>query len=289
MYCLLPKRCTAFEPSMELLTMSALRHFACEWVCCAHTAPVWWRRQLLHHLQDLIRRCVRLPIACLQQSKQALSGLEACTPALTAKSHRCAAGSCNDNAASVGCRTLRMKPGVSTMVRLGQYAYLHKHNMHRGLLAVSVSVCSSRHTQGLQCHCRVWHPTVDAGLHRLLLVTYSARMTIGLLDTAALPNCRRCSLVRFMMASATAVSGMMGGPYSSLSSSCSLHRGSGAVGSCTICTIRGRLVPISTSRTLKRNCKGGQWAPTACQCQHHWASASAGALLPATHAQERLH
>jgi len=34
-----------------------------------------------------------------------------------------------------------------------------------------------------------------------------------------------------------------------------LHRGSSAVGSCTICTIRGLLVPISTSRMLNRNCR----------------------------------
>jgi len=46
---------------------------------------------------------------------------------------------------------------------------------------------------------------------------------MGLADTAAPPSLRRWSLVRPMMASATADSGMMGGPYSSLSSSCSLQ------------------------------------------------------------------
>ena len=45
----------------------------------------------------------------------------------------------------------------------------------------------------------------------------------------------------------------MSGPYSSVSSSCSRQRGSIAVGSWYICTISGRRVPISTSRTLKRN------------------------------------
>ena len=46
-------------------------------------------------------------------------------------------------------------------------------------------------------------------------------------------------------------------PYSSLSSSCRRQRGSSAEGSCTICTISGRRVPISEDVMLKRNWRGG--------------------------------
>lgn len=80
-------------------------------------------------------------------------------------------------------------------------------------------------------------------------------MTMGTLDTAP-PTFARCSAVRSRMASATAEGGAITGPYSSPSSSFSRQRGSSAVESCTIWTMRGRRVPISTSRTLKRNCQG---------------------------------
>lgn len=88
--------------------------------------------------------------------------------------------------------------------------------------------------------------------------THSTFMTIGFDDTVAPPSLIRCSSVLFTIASATAVSGIMGGPYSSEASSCSLQRGSLAVGSWYIWTMSGLRVPISTSRTLKRNC--------ACRC-----------------------
>ena len=54
---------------------------------------------------------------------------------------------------------------------------------------------------------------------------YSARMTMGLADTVVPVRCR-CFSVMALMASATALSGTIGGPYSSESSSCSRHRGS---------------------------------------------------------------
>lgn len=87
---------------------------------------------------------------------------------------------------------------------------------------------------------------------------------MGLAETGA-PMVRRCLSVISLMASDTTVSGMMRGPYSSESSSCSRHLGCSAVGSCTIWTMRGLLVPISTSRTLNRNYK-----QTQCNPQERW-------------------
>lgn len=45
-------------------------------------------------------------------------------------------------------------------------------------------------------------------------------------------------------------------PPALLCLACRRQRGSSAEGSCTICTISGRRVPISTEVMLKRNCRG---------------------------------
>ena len=106
---------------------------------------------------------------------------------------------------------------------------------------------------------REHHKSSLSGLSSLQGIgqAHSALMTIGLAETGA-PMVRKCLSVISLMASDTAVSGMMRGPYSSESSSCRRHLGCSAVGSCTIWTIRGLLVPISTSLTLKRNCEQRQ-------------------------------
>ena len=75
---------------------------------------------------------------------------------------------------------------------------------------------------------------------------------MGFADTVR-PKACMCFSVRCLISSATAVSGMMGGPYSSESSSCNRHRGCRAVGSCTIWQISGRFVPISTSLRHNRS------------------------------------
>ena len=80
-------------------------------------------------------------------------------------------------------------------------------------------------------------------------------------------------------------------PYSSLSSSCRRQRGSSADGSCTICTISGRRVPISEEVMLKRNCGVGKGARHQDQSQGQRARAGmwrleAPSFMP--HPKERL-
>lgn len=64
----------------------------------------------------------------------------------------------------------------------------------------------------------------------------------------------RCFSVMDLIAAATAVSGTMGGPYSSESSSCRRQRGFSALGSCTIITMRGLhgMSLIISARTLNK-------------------------------------
>jgi hypothetical protein len=99
--------------------------------------------------------------------------------------------------------------------------------------------------------------------------------------------------VRLWIASATAVSGMIGGPYSSESSSCSLHLGSVALASCFICTMSGLRVPISTSRTLKRNCGNGtQLGRVLTQPQHgslNFALWRSGYAMTAARMPQKVH
>lgn len=55
---------------------------------CA-AAPVWWCSQLLHHLQDLIRRAVGLPIASLQCTSISHTKSRSHTPCCRAQATPC--------------------------------------------------------------------------------------------------------------------------------------------------------------------------------------------------------
>ena len=75
-------------------------------------------------------------------------------------------------------------------------------------------------------------------------------------EGSAPPVRARCASVIALMAAATAVSGTMGGPYSSESSACSRQRGVSALGSWTIITMRGlqstqaHVAPTTTGHVL---------------------------------------
>ena len=75
-------------------------------------------------------------------------------------------------------------------------------------------------------------------------------------EGSAPPVRARCASVIALMAAAMAVSGTIGGPYSSESSSCSRQRGVSALGSWTIITMRGlqsigvRVVLITVGHVL---------------------------------------
>ena len=121
--------------------------------------------------------------------------------------------------------TFKMKPGVSMMVRFGQKAYLQQHTcllFHlwaRGRLASAFRATPAIGKYRL-CQAKPLFKAVKGNAH-------SARITMGLEETVV-PSALRCFSVRSLMRSATALSGMMGGPYSSDSSSWIRHLGSRA-------------------------------------------------------------
>lgn len=99
--------------------------------------------------------------------------------------------------------TLRMKPGVSTIVKFGQNAYLQvgpQRSLHFALTELDTCMATKKEA-------------------------HSARITIGFAETVA-PEALRCASVMALIASATALAGSMGGLYSSDSSSCRRQRGS---------------------------------------------------------------
>ena len=114
--------------------------------------------------------------------------------------------------------TFRMKPGVSIMVRLGQKAYLQQHT---GLLFLCVCMQGVASHLLLEPH-KPWLRSKSIKLDTLYKAVrasaHSARITMGLEETVV-PSALKCFSVRSLMRSATALSGMMGGPYSSESSS----------------------------------------------------------------------
>ena len=114
--------------------------------------------------------------------------------------------------------TFRMKPGVSMIVRLGQKAYLQQHTC---LLLMCVCVQGVASHRQPEPH-RPWLSSDSTRLDTLIIAVkadaHSARITMGLEETVV-PSALRCFSVRSLMRSATALSGIMGGPYSSESSS----------------------------------------------------------------------